>query len=69
MSSHFEPAIDERHLTLTRRAGASVELIASVLLALSTLVAVTAVSIGIARAGVIGCYLPMDSGVRPVSNV
>jgi hypothetical protein len=68
MSSNFEPAIDERNLRLTRRAGASVELIASLLLALSTLVALTAVSIGIARAGMIGCHLPMESGVRPVSN-
>jgi hypothetical protein len=36
------------------RSAAPVELIATVLLALSTLVAVTAVSIGIARADVLG---------------
>ena len=53
MCSDFEPVSEERQLRFSRRAGASMELIATVLLALSTLVAVTAVSIGIARAGVI----------------
>ena len=46
---HVAPRLKTLH-----RMGAQVELIATVLLALSTLIAVTAVSIGIARADMIG---------------
>ena len=54
MCTQFDDEGDAPQLTMSRRSGAPVELIATVLLALSTLVAVTAVSIGIARADVIG---------------
>src|SRR5438067_2076871 len=48
------PRVARTPTTAPRRRGAPVELIAIVLLALSTLVAATAVSIGIARADMFG---------------
>jgi hypothetical protein len=53
---------DTAHAT-PKRLGAPVELILTVLLALSTLVAVTVVSIGIARADVLGAQ--SDARVAP----
>ena len=57
-----EPAAqpDTTEAAASTRSAAPVELIATVLLALSTLVAVTAVSIGIARADVLGSRVDGD---------
>ena len=56
-------ALDQRALDTPRtRPAAVVELIATIALALSTVVAVTAVSIGIARADAFGMRADGDSG-------
>jgi hypothetical protein len=52
-----------RPLGRERRSATVAELVATVALALSTLVAATAVTVGIARAGATGAVAPHEAGV------